>query len=58
MEDSNLHNERRGDRATRKFSARLNPKYHEALSRLALIEGRTKTEVIKRALDLYASRAP
>ncbi len=39
---------------SRKFSARLNEHYQEKLSRLALVEGRTKTEVIKRALDLYS----
>lgn len=42
-------------RATRKFSARLTETYHEVLSRLAALEGRSKTEVIKRALDAYVA---
>ena len=41
-------------RRNRKFSTRLSEQYHEALSRLAKIEGRTKTEILKRAIDLYS----
>jgi predicted DNA-binding protein len=41
-------------RRNRKFSTRLSEQYHEALSRLAKIGGRTKTEILKGQVDLYS----
>jgi len=40
-------------RRTRKFSVRLNEVYHELLTQIALREGRSKSEVFKRAIDSY-----
>ena len=43
-------------RQTRKFSVRLNEVYHELLAQIALREGRSKSEVFKRAIDCYAMK--
>ena len=40
-------------RGTRKFSVRLNEVYHELLAQAALAEGRSKSEVFKRAIESY-----
>ena len=40
-------------RNTRKFSVRLNEVYHELLTQAAREEGRSKTEVVKRAIEAY-----
>lgn len=41
-------------RRTRKFSTRLSEKYLGVLERLARDEGLTRTDILRRAIDLYA----
>lgn len=41
-------------RRTKKFSTRLSEKYLEMLSRLARDQGLSKTDILRRAIDLYA----
>lgn len=38
-----------------KFNARLNYEYRDLMERLSILEGCSKTELFKRALDAYAS---
>jgi hypothetical protein len=44
------------DNRSNKFSTRLSPAYHDLLNRLSIVESATKTEIVKRALDLYAKQ--
>ena len=39
---------------TRKLTLNLDVSYHDILKRLALIEGTSKTEIIRRALNSYS----
>ena len=41
-------------RRTKKFSTRLSEKYLNVLARLARDEGLSKTDILRRAIDLYA----
>ena len=38
-----------------KFNARLSYEYRDLMERLSILEGCSKTELFKRALDAYAS---
>ena len=47
-----LHNE---TKTGGKFNARLNYEYRDLMERLSILEGCSKTELVKRALDAYAA---
>ncbi len=40
----------------RKITVELSEAYHEVLKRMALVQGKTKTAVVRQALDLLAEQ--
>jgi len=40
----------------KKLTLRLEGSYHDLMSRVAILEGTTRTEIIRRALDHYAKQ--
>ena len=40
---------------TKKLTADLGRDYHEVIARISILEGISKTELVRRALDAYAS---
>jgi hypothetical protein len=42
----------------KKLTLMLDLSYHDVLNRLKILEGTTKTEIVRRALDAYAEALP
>jgi hypothetical protein len=43
---------------SKKLTLRLEGSYHDLMNRLAIVEGTTRTSVIRRALDHYSNQYP
>jgi len=41
---------------SRKLTLRLEGSYHDLMNRVAIVEGTTRTEIIRRALDHYSKQ--
>lgn len=54
----NLEHDQDDLEGTRKLTLRLEGSYHDLMNRLAIVEGTTRTGVIRRALDHYSNQYP
>lgn len=48
--------EEREDHGARKFTCELSQQYHDILERMSIIQGKTKTAVVRQALDELAKQ--